>query len=172
METSCVQVYTGDGKGKTTAAVGLAARAAGQGRQVKFVQFLKGRDTGELRALEKIGNIECVRAAGCIKFSHQLSAAELAKMRADAQRVLTRVEGWLGRADVLILDEVMAAIGCGVVGLGEVLRIIGMRGGTELVLTGRDAPEEILERAQLVTRMCAEKHYFDEGLRARKGIEY
>lgn len=172
MEKSCVQVYTGEGKGKTTAAVGLAVRAAGQGMDVKFVQFLKGRDTGELSILGSIPNIECLRAASCSKFFHQLSDAQAKALRVDAQRALTTVEAWLDKADLLIMDEAMAALSCGLLKLDEVLHIIQQRGSTEIVFTGRNVPDAIVQRADLVTEMRAVKHYYDTGLGARRGIEY
>lgn len=172
MEKSCVQIYTGEGKGKTTAAVGLAVRAAGQGLSVKFVQFLKGRETGELSILSGLPNVECLRAASSSQFFHQLSDDEKAALREDAQRALTIVEGWLSSADLLILDEAMAALSCGIVTLDEVMGIIDKRGSTELVLTGRNVPKQIVQRADLVTEMRAVKHCYDAGLRARRGIEY
>lgn len=172
MEKSCVQIYTGDGKGKTTAAMGLAVRAAGRGLCVKIVQFLKGRDTGELHILDAVENIEMLRASTCSKFFPTLSEAEKQGMRASARQVLEKVEAWLDSADLLILDEALGALACGILTLPEVLHIIDNRGGTEVVLTGRDAPEPIVARAHLITEMRAVKHYFDSGMAARKGIEY
>jgi len=172
MKKSCVQVYTGDGKGKTSAAVGLAVRAAGRGFCVKFVQFLKGRDTGELHVLKDLRNIDFIRAAGCEKFFHQLSGEEKEQLRTDAGLMLERIKGWLDTADMLVLDEAMAAIHCGILKLDEVLWIMAHRGGTEVVLTGRGAPEKIIEQADLVTEMRPIKHYYDAGLKARAGIEY
>lgn len=171
MERSCVQVYTGDGKGKTTAALGLAMRAAGQGLCVKIVQFMKGRDTGELASLQKLG-VECVRAARSTKFFSMMSDDEKAAMRDGALDMLRRIEGWLGSADLLILDEALGALGCGVLSLDELLGIMQRRGGTEVVLTGRSAPDEIVSRADLVTEMREVKHYMQSGVNARKGIEY
>lgn len=169
---SCVHVYTGDGKGKTTAAVGLAVRAAGQGLTVKFVQFLKGRDSGELLILRKINEIEVLRVSDFLPFFHQLDDKQKAKMREDTVIALTRIKTWLGSADMLILDEAMAALSCGLLKQDEVTDIIDNRGKTEIVLTGRNAPKQIINRAHLVTYMRSVKHYFCKGFCARKGIEY
>lgn len=169
---SCVQVYTGDGKGKTTAAVGLAIRAAGYGLSVKFVQFLKGRDSGEHKILQKIDEIEMLRVSDSLAFFHQLDAKEKAKMRTEACAALGSIKTWLDCADMIILDEAMAALTCGLLKLSEVTDIIDNRGKTEIVLTGRGAPKQILKRAHLVTYMRSVKHYFDKGFCARKGIEY
>lgn len=172
METSFVQVYTGNGKGKTTAAVGLAARAAGQGLSVKFVQFLKGRETGEIASLEKIGNVEILRVSRTKKFFGDLSESEKADMRGEVEAALTVIERWLGKADVLILDEALGALHCGILSAEELMHIIDSRGGTEVVITGRDAPEQIVKAAHLVTEMKEIKHYYNEGTAARRGIEY
>lgn len=171
MEKSCVHVYTGNGKGKTTAAMGLAVRAAGQGLAVKIVQFMKGRDTGELASLEKLG-IELVRASHSEKFFHTMTDNEKAALRADALAVLRQIDAWLDQIDLLILDEALGALTCGVVTLDELLHIMGARGGTEIVITGRNAPEEIVRKADLVTEMREVKHYMTSGVNARRGIEY
>lgn len=171
MEKSCVQVYTGNGKGKTTAAMGLALRAAGQGLAVKIVQFMKGRDTGEIASLEKLG-IELARASHSEKFFHMMIEDEKAALRCDAQAVLRQVEAWLDKIDLLILDEALGALTCGVLKLDELLRIMDSRGGTEIVITGRNAPDKIIDKADLVTEMREVKHYMRSGVSARKGIEY
>jgi cob(I)alamin adenosyltransferase len=172
MKTSYVQVYTGGGKGKTTAAVGLAARAAGQGLSVKFVQFLKGRETGEIAALKSMGNIEILRVSKSSKFFGELSEREKEEMRGEAISALTVIERWLNDADLIVLDEALGALHCGIIKKEELLRLIEARGGTEIVLTGRNAPKEIIECAHLVTEMKEIKHYYNEGAPARRGIEY
>lgn len=172
MEKSYVQVYTGNGKGKTTAAMGLAMRAAGNGCSVKIVQFLKGRDTGEMHIIEKIDNIEFFRVSDCKKFFDALSHEEKTMMRQQVRDILPVIEKWLGNADIVILDEAMGGIHCGILKLEELIRIIDNRGNTEIVLTGRNAPEEIRQRAHLITEMTEVKHYMQMGVPARKGIEY
>jgi len=172
MQRSFVQIYTGDGKGKTTAAFGLALRAAGRGKAVKIVQFMKGTDSGEAIAARGVGNIEVLRATECKKFFFDMSGKEKAKMRGEALRVLPVIESWLDGADVIILDEALPAVSCGILDTEEILGIIKKRGKTEIVLTGRDAPKEILEEADLITEMKEIRHYYKQGVKAREGIEY
>ncbi len=171
MKRSCVQIYTGDGKGKTTAAAGLALRAVGRGLCVKVVQFLKGRDSGEVKALEGLG-VEVLRVSAGGKFSWELSDDERAKLRHDVRNTLAVIGGWLGEADLVILDEALGALQSGALELGEIVHIIEERGGTEIVLTGRNAPDELVRLADLVTEMRPVKHYMDAGVPARKGIEF
>jgi cob(I)alamin adenosyltransferase len=171
MRHACVQIYTGDGKGKTTAAMGLALRAMGRGLCVKVVQFLKGRDSGEIMMLERLG-VEVRRVSANGKFYWNMDDDERAVLRRDAQAMLEVIRGWLGEADVVILDESLGALHGGLLLLGELMDIIERRGGTEIVLTGRAAPEELIQRADLVTEMRPVKHYLDAGVKARKGIEF
>lgn len=171
MKRSCVQIYTGDGKGKTTAAMGLALRAAGGGLCVKVVQFLKGRDSGELQALDQLG-VEVRRVSAGGKFFWDMDDKDKARLRHDVQDMLAVIHGWLGEADVLILDEALGALHSGALELSEIIYIIDARGGTEIVLTGRNAPDELVRLADLVTEMRPVKHYMDAGVPARKGIEF
>lgn len=172
MEKSFVQVYTGGGKGKTTAAAGLAVRAAGRGLRVKFVQFLKGRESGEIKVLSDIANIEVMRVAACVKFFHELSDGEKRTLRQSVVCALPSIMGWLGDADVVVLDEALGALECGILEKPELLSIMNLRRGTEIVITGRNASAEIIESASLVTEMREIKHYFCEGEPAREGIEF
>ncbi len=172
MEKSFLQIYTGGGKGKTTAAIGLAVRAAGQGLRVKIAQFLKGRESGEIYSLSKLENIELIRVSESRKFFDELSDEEKLKMREEVSAALQLIGSWLGKADVVVLDEALGALRCGILKADELIKIIDNRQSTEIVLTGRDAPEEIIKRAGIVTEMREIKHYYNEGIRARKGIEY
>jgi cob(I)alamin adenosyltransferase len=171
MKQSCVQIYTGDGKGKTTAAAGLALRAVGRGLCVKVVQFLKGRDSGEVMMLEQLG-VEVRRISAGGKFLWDMNDDERAAVRRDAQAALEVIRGWLGTVDVLVLDEALGALHGGLLSLDDLTDLIERRGGTEIVLTGRAAPEELIRRADLVTEMRPVKHYMDAGIKARKGIEF
>ncbi|MEL7604224.1 MAG: cob(I)yrinic acid a,c-diamide adenosyltransferase [Bacillota bacterium] len=171
MKQSYVHVYTGNGKGKTTAAAGLAVRAAGRGLCVKFVQFMKGRESGEVDALQRLG-VEILRVSECKKFFLDMTEAEKTQARGEALCALPVIRGWLCSADLVVLDEAMAAIHCGILTENEVLGLIESRGGTELVLTGRDAPQRIIDAAHLVTEMREVKHYYALEQGARKGIEY
>lgn len=165
-------IYTGDGKGKTTAAVGLAVRAAGSGLKVFFVQFLKGRPTGEIRPLELLG-IETVRSEGVVKFIPEMTPEEKAACVKAQQGCWEAAREAAGSCDLLILDEVIAAATMGMITIGELCEfIINRPEGLELVLTGRDAPPELLELADYITEMHAVRHPFENGADARRGIEY
>ena len=163
-----MQIYTGNGKGKTTAAVGLAARAAGRGFAVKFVQFMKGRESGEVEVLERLG-VEYMRVSECKKFFSNMTEEEKAQARGDARRALAVISGWLGSADLIVLDEAMAALHSGILTEDEVLSLIDRRNGTELVLTGRAAPQRIVDAAHLVTEMREVKPLLCPGPGRKKG---
>jgi cob(I)alamin adenosyltransferase len=172
MEQGRVQIYTGDGKGKTTAALGLALRACGQGFRVFFAQFVKGMRYGEIEALERLGEGITLRQYGRECFIHDEPAPEDIRLArqgwAEVQEVLRR-----GAFDLLVLDEVGIALHYGLVSLPEVRRLIGERPpGVELVLTGRKIPRSLYELADLVTEMREIKHYYRQGVPARRGIEY
>ncbi len=170
-----VHVYTGDGKGKTTAAFGLALRAAGRGLRVYIGQFLKGRDTGEARALRRLEGTITLAQYGVERFARG-NGEEQPDDRSLAQAGLEAARQALlsGAYDVVVVDEVNVAVSHGLVPLADVLSLIDDRPPqVELVLTGRDAPAEVIERADLVSHVREVKHYFaDEGLLAREGIEY
>ena len=163
-ERGKVQIYTGCGKGKSTAAFGLAMRAAGCGGRVFIIQFQTGLRCGEHESAEKLG----IGLAQCPKGRGSGPCASPCPLLAAARGILER-----GDADLLILDEIMAAMRYGCVAREEALSLLDARGEkTELVLTGRGAPAELIERADLVTEMKKIKHYYDDGLPARRGIEY
>lgn len=167
-----LQVYTGEGKGKTTAALGLALRAWGHGLRVGVVQFMKrGEDYGEVLALRRMGIEVFQFGSGKLiaKGKHCQDDLDCAKRALDLSRSLLRS----GEFDLLILDEVNVALYFGLIDIGEVLGALRQRdSGVEVVCTGRNAPEELKREADLVTVMTVEKHPYDEGLEARKGIEY
>ena len=168
-----VQVYTGNGKGKTTAALGLALRAAGHGLHVFILQFLKGwSDYGELEGVRMLSPRVELRQAGRDAFVDPRNP--------DPEDVRLAAEGWkvakdaiLGRkADIVILDEINCAMQFGLLPAAEVLEVVRRKPeGMELVLTGRGAPPEIIEVADLVTEMREVKHYYDKGVDARLGVE-
>ncbi|MBI4302809.1 MAG: cob(I)yrinic acid a,c-diamide adenosyltransferase [Chloroflexi bacterium] len=165
-----IQVYTGDGKGKTTAALGLAIRAAGHGMRVGFIQFLKGTPSGEHLFMLRYHAFDIIQigaGSGFTKSREQLSE--------EAQRTLAyaKVQMLSGRYDLLILDEVFVAIHKGLVTTKQVLDLLNEKPeSVELVLTGRHAPPEIVRQADLATDVRKVKHPFDKGIRARVGIEY
>ena len=167
-----VEVYTGDGKGKTTAALGLALRAAGHGLHTYFGQFLKGRPTGELKAarmLEPYLTIEQFGEAGFV--ASKGDAHQAALVRKGLQRVHHILAS--GEYDIIVLEEINVALDLELVSLEEVLALLEERPSeVELVLTGRGAPQELISRADLVTEMVAVKHPYGLGVKARPGIEF
>ncbi|MEA3400804.1 MAG: cob(I)yrinic acid a,c-diamide adenosyltransferase [Armatimonadota bacterium] len=166
-----VQVYTGDGKGKTTAALGLALRAAGAGLRVLIAQFVKGMHYSELDALERFDDLIEVRQYGRASFIHgQPSAEDVEAARAGLAEV--REELLSDRWDVVILDEANIATHFGLLAVDELLALIHERPeGVELVITGRRADRHVIDAADLVTEMREVKHYYEHGVRARQGIE-
>ena len=167
-----IQVYTGDGKGKTTAALGLAIRAAGAGFSVRIVQFMKGQAYSELKALERFSDFLEIQQTGGAKCIRKEDVTE--GDRAEACRGLDLASKYLQdeSVDVLILDEILVAHWFDLVSLEEILSLLeGKREDLELVLTGRRAPQEVIEKADLVTEMREVKHYYQQGVPARKGIE-
>lgn len=167
-----VHVITGPGKGKTTAAFGLAMRAAGHGLAVCIIQFMKtGETTGETVAAKRVPGIE-VRQFGTGKFLDQKKpSVEDRRMAHEAlQYARTKLEGG---CEMVILDEVNTAVSFGLISKFDVLKAVKSRKeGVEVVLTGRDAPLEFIEYADYVSVIDSWKHPFDEGLRARKGVEW
>jgi len=166
-----VQVYTGDGKGKTTAALGLALRASGHGMHTYIGQFMKGQQYGELDALrnhplitiEQYGDLRCIRREEVT--SEHVSQAQRGLERA-------RVAMLSGGYDIVVLDEANVAIWFGLLAVEDVLAFIdGKPERVEVVLTGRRAPQELVDRADLVTEMREVKHYYAQGVLARDGIE-
>jgi len=171
MTKGYIQVYTGDGKGKTTAALGLSLRAAGADLQVYFAQFLKGSLYSEIKALASLAGHVTVKQygrGGYIRGTPQEEDIRLARAGLEEAREMMRS----GRFDIVILDEVNVAVRLGLLTVGEMLDFIDAKpAAVELVLTGRDADSKIIERADLVTEMREIKHYFTNGVAARRGIE-
>jgi cob(I)alamin adenosyltransferase len=166
-----VQVYTGDGKGKTTAALGLALRAAGAGLKVFIGQFIKMGDYSEIKALERFPDLIRVEQFGLGRFvGGKPSPADIAAARAGMQRVREVMAS--GEYQVVILEEANVAVKYGLIGVQELLGIIIDKPlEMEMVITGRGAAPRIIEAADLVTEMKVVKHYFEKGVRARVGIE-
>lgn len=166
-----LQVYTGEGKGKTTAALGLALRAAGAGMKVFLAQFAKGEESSELRSLERLSDLITVRRYGRGRFIRGKPAEEDARA---ARKGLEEVRQVLasGEFQVVILDEANIATHFHLFSVRDLLEVIEARPPeVEMVITGRRAAPEVLEKADLVTDMRNVKHYYDQGVQARKGIE-
>jgi cob(I)alamin adenosyltransferase len=166
-----VQVYTGDGKGKTTAAVGLAVRAAGHGIPTYIGQFMKGQTYGELIALrdhpyitiEQFGTTRCMRR-------DQVTGQDRSRAQKGLKRALESMLS--GRYGIIVLDEINVAVWFRLVPEAEVLDMLARRpGDVEIILTGRKATKRIIEEAHLVTEFTRVKHYYESGILARDGIE-
>jgi cob(I)alamin adenosyltransferase len=171
--TGYIHVYTGNGKGKTTAALGLAFRAAGHGLRTYIAQFLKGQPTGELEAAKKLApliRIEQFGREGFITIKDGPDDEDRA--RASAGLGKAREALLSGQFRIVVLDEINTAVHFGLLPESDVLDLIDRRpAAVELVLTGRYAPASFIDRADLVTEMTGIKHYFDKGVKAREGIE-
>jgi cob(I)alamin adenosyltransferase len=169
-----IHCYLGRGKGKTTAAIGLAVRSAGRGRQVVLAQFLKSSATGELKSLAKL-DVTVLRSTKRMGFVHSMTAEELEECRAEQHAILSSVSNAerLADTDLLILDEVLDVLALKLIDEADLRSLIeGRPSALELVLTGREAPDWLLEQASYVTEMRKLKHPYDEGISARSGIEY
>jgi cob(I)alamin adenosyltransferase len=174
MKKGLVQIYTGDGKGKTTAALGLAFRAAGHGYQTKFIQFMKGQiKYGELKAAKKFkGLIEIVQA-GRKDFVSKKNPARIDIDLAQKAIKLAEAEIKKGKVDILVLDEINCALDFKLVTLKQVKDLVRAKPeNMELILTGRRAHRELIRLADLVTEMRPVKHYWDKGVYSRKGVEF
>lgn len=174
MNKGLVIIYIGDGKGKTTAATGLAVRAAGSGMKVAFTQFMKGEwPSGELTALPKLGIEVNIFGKGFVGI--QGDQKPLAEHKEEAERAyemaLKQVKS--GRYDLVVLDELISAVEEQALGLNQVIDMVKSKAEkTHLCLTGHKKYDELLELADLVTEMKKLKHPYDQGLLAVKGIDY
>ncbi len=170
LEKGYVQVYTGNGKGKTTAALGITLRAICAGNKVFFGQFMKGQDYSEKKAVEHLPGLTMVQFGE----SYFISGKPGEKDIEDARKGLFQMEAALisGEYDLVVFDEINTSLFFGLLSVEEVLDVLEKRPETtEVVLTGRYAPEEIKEYADLVTEMKEIKHYYEAGVQARVGIE-
>lgn len=175
MGKGCVHIYCGDGKGKTSAAFGLAVRFAGHGGQVVIAQFLKDGQSGEGNMLRQLENVHLLSANPCGKFSFQMSDGERTEtaraLETCFQEMCRQAEAY--QAGLVVLDEIMAAISCGFLSCDAVCKFLQTRPDhMEVVLTGRNPPQELLDLADYVSEICKIKHPFDRGIPAREGIEW
>jgi len=174
MKTSikgCIQIYTGDGKGKTTAALGVAIRAAGYGLKTYIGQFMKGQHYGELTALrdnpcitvEQYGDIKCIQREEVTQKDIDLAGKGL----------VVALDAMLsGQYDIVVLDEINVAIWFDLLSVKQVMDFLDKRPeNVEVILTGRRAPQELIEYADLVSEIKEVKHYYNQGIPARNGIE-
>lgn len=172
MERGYVQIYTGNGKGKTTAALGLVARAVGNNFKVFFCQFMKGTDYGEIKTLASFPNVKHERYGRgvFIRKKELVTEEDINLMRRGYESLKNAIVS--EEYDIVVADEIFVALKFELVSLDEIKFLIKNKSEkTELILTGRNAPDEIVELADLVTEMKEIKHYFKQGVFARKGIE-
>lgn len=176
MENGLVQVYCGNGKGKTTAAIGLGIRAVGNDYKVIMIQFLKNDSTGECKVIKtlepdfKVFHFEKKRG-----FTWELSEEEKNELRSETSNALKFASKVMDTAqcDVLILDELLNSLDLGFISEAEVCELIDNKSeDVELILTGRNLPESIAQRADYISRIEEVKHPMHKGIDARKGIEY
>lgn len=174
MEQGLIHIYCGNGKGKTTACLGLTIRCAGHGNKVLFVQFLKSRPTGELNSLELLPNIEVLRGKETKKFTFQMTAEEKQEVLREHEQLFAKIQTKLTGENVqlLVLDEIIGACNTGVFNENQLLDFLKTKPQRlEVVLSGRDPSPELLELADYVSEICKRKHPFDKGIPARTGIE-
>lgn len=171
-----VHIYTGDGKGKTTASIGLGVRACGSGMKVHLVQFLKSCDTGELAIIQNLGpNFTVSRGFNCKKFVWNMTEEELVKAKEEASEIFEDVLAIVkkGEHDLIILDELLGVLSLGFINEAAVIEMINTKPeAVELVLTGRGASENLIQAADYVSCINAVKHPYEKGVSARKGIEF
>jgi len=166
-----VQVYTGDGKGKTTAALGLSLRAAGAGLKVYIAQFLKKGDYSEIKALQQLSDVITIEQFGLGRFiKNRPTEEEVGAARAGLEKIKKMMAS--GEYDVIIVEEGNVAAACGLFSIQDLIDLIDAKpDSVELVITGRNAAREVIQKADLVTEMKSIRHYFDKGVTARVGIE-
>ena len=168
-----IHIYCGDGKGKTTAAAGLAVRAAGAGKQVVFTQFFKDGSSSEIRSLKSLPNIRTMHCVTVRGFFSRMNDRQKAKASEDYTRLFRNAAAASGEADLLVLDEIISACNHGTVTESLVVGFLRKKPEKlEVVLTGRNPSNTLLELADYITEMRKIKHPFDSGIAARKGIEF
>ncbi len=169
-----IHVYYGYGKGKTTAALGLAVRASGRGLKVVILQFLKDMQTGELTQFAKLDNVKVIRGTAAPCFVKDMTPEQIAETKrihdSHLEEAMNLVEE--GECDLLILDEVLDAYQLDVLDDDLFHKVVCEKpDGLELVITGHKPTEWVFEHADYITEMKKHKHPFDQGIKARKGIE-
>lgn len=172
-----IHIYTGDGKGKTTAAFGLAMRCRGCGGRICIVQFLKTAPTGEVAFAEALHDPawQIYRFESSHEFFFQMDDAQKKKLKCEIESALTFIEqrAMAGDCDMLVIDEILGAIENGLLDERRLVSILESRAdGVEIVLTGRNAPASLVDVADYVTELKPIKHPYEKGTLARRGIEY
>ena len=170
-----IHIYIGDGKGKTTAAIGLAIRNMGSDGMIFFAQFLKNRETGEMKVLSKLDGVTFFRPFMRHKgFIINLDDKKYKEIKEDIEKGFREIKHIISNISfsLIVFDEILDVIELGFLSEDEVIAVFDEFPSSEFVITGRNATQAMKERADYITVMKKEKHPFDKGIKARKGIEY
>lgn len=174
MKKGLIHLYCGSGKGKTTAALGLAVRYAGSGGKVLFVQFFKTMDSSELNSLALLPNIEVLRNDSRFSFYDEMTPVQIEAVTREnnANLALALEKVRAGGCDMLVLDEIAGCYQYGLIDRGEVDRLLADTHGVEIVLTGIYPPDSFTAAADYITEMVCRRHPYEKGIPARRGIEF
>lgn len=168
-----IHIYCGNGKGKTTAATGLAVRAAGFGKKVVFCQFFKNGSSNEIKSLEKLENITLLHCKKPHKLFSKMNEAEKEEAKKDYKILFDEAISKSTKADLIVIDEAVSSCNYGMIDEEELINfLMNKPENLEVVLTGRNPSEKLLSYADYVTEMKKIKHPYDKGTAARKGIEF
>lgn len=175
MDNALIHLYHGDGKGKTTAAIGLAVRASGAGLKVIFSQFMKSGATGELNSLKSIAGIQIIRSEVQFPFYSKMSEEQKLQQTCIHNEILDEIEKSImaGACDVVVMDEITYPINWNLIDENKLLNLVeSCREKVEFVFTGRNPSERLLGLADYITEMKCIRHPYEKGITARKGVEY
>ena len=173
-----VHIYCGDGKGKTSAAIGLAVRAAGSGRRVVIARFLKTDNSGEVEILKKLPEVKLIPCRKTFGFVRSMDEKTKKECTDYNRNLFFEAVKLAEDADLVVFDEIIAAVNYGMIPEKDVLDFLEKRpkkgepDGLEVVLTGRNPSEALIAEADYVSEICKRKHPFDKGIKARRGVEY
>ena len=173
MDKGLIHIYCGDGKGKTTAAIGLAIRCAGAGGKVLFFQFLKGNSSSERNILKEINNIDVIGGVENIKFVWNMTDEEKAETARSYKKIFEDIVNRAAEYNMMIFDEIIPALKYDFVSEKELVNFLKAKPErTEIVLTGREPSDTLIQLSDYVTEMKKIRHPFDKNIKARQGIEY
>ncbi|MDQ2085224.1 cob(I)yrinic acid a,c-diamide adenosyltransferase [Herbivorax sp. ANBcel31] len=176
MRKGLIHVYTGDGKGKTTSAIGQGIRAFGRGNKVYMIQFLKSQDTGELLTLKNLEpNFKVYRFEKIKGFIYNLTQEEIEELKKQINTAFDFVKNTISNCncDLLILDEIIGVLSNNLININSIINLLKNKPEKmEIILTGRNAPKEIQDIADYISEIKSIKHPLENGIPARKGIEY
>ncbi|MEF9952081.1 MAG: cob(I)yrinic acid a,c-diamide adenosyltransferase [Clostridium sp.] len=171
MNRGLIHIYYGEGKGKTTSAIGLTIRGLGAGYRVLFCQFLKGQDTSEMNILKNLNNLDILRAPSPKKFTFQMDDNELNILRGDNNATLEKIIAASKDYNMVVLDEAIGAYDKGLLDREKLLDFLDSNSQCEIVLTGRGASSELLSRGDYISEIHKINHPYDRGIPSRVGIE-